>query len=174
MGSAGSRGRRAKVGRTSMPPQPRRLRAPQGNALFPAGQRVLVLMAGRDVRVLTPDGQPDITGAPGRTRTCDARFRKPTLYPLSYGGIFGLRLNSAVLSIFVLQRSPGHSPMRDARPLTGCGRRSAEFMSLQRRSWSWGSQCHRLHGPNDVFVRTPRGSVASETAQVAKPPSTSR
>ncbi len=26
-------------------------------------------------------------GAPGRTRTADARFRKPTLYPLSYGGI---------------------------------------------------------------------------------------
>ena len=24
--------------------------------------------------------------APGTTRTCDARFRKPTLYPLSYGG----------------------------------------------------------------------------------------
>ncbi len=24
-------------------------------------------------------------GAPGRIRTCDARFRKPTLYPLSYG-----------------------------------------------------------------------------------------
>src|SRR5579862_4281538 len=27
-----------------------------------------------------------ILSAPGRTRTCDARFRKPTLYPLSYGG----------------------------------------------------------------------------------------
>ena len=27
-----------------------------------------------------------LVGAPGRTRTCDARFRKPTLYPLSYGG----------------------------------------------------------------------------------------
>ncbi len=26
-------------------------------------------------------------GAPGRIRTCDARFRKPTLYPLSYGGL---------------------------------------------------------------------------------------
>jgi site-specific recombinase XerC len=26
-------------------------------------------------------------GAPGRIRTCDARFRKPTLYPLSYGGV---------------------------------------------------------------------------------------
>ncbi len=25
-------------------------------------------------------------GAPGRTRTCDLRFRKPLLYPLSYGG----------------------------------------------------------------------------------------
>ena len=24
---------------------------------------------------------------PGRIRTCDARFRKPTLYPLSYGAM---------------------------------------------------------------------------------------
>ncbi len=28
----------------------------------------------------------ELIGAPGRTRTCDARFRKPTLCPLSYGG----------------------------------------------------------------------------------------
>src|SRR5437764_10682956 len=28
----------------------------------------------------------ELSGAPGRIRTCDARFRKPTLYPLSYGG----------------------------------------------------------------------------------------
>ena len=28
-------------------------------------------------------------GAPGMIRTCDARFRKPTLYPLSYGGWSG-------------------------------------------------------------------------------------
>ena len=28
----------------------------------------------------------ELHGAPGTTRTCDARFRKPTLYPLSYGG----------------------------------------------------------------------------------------
>jgi hypothetical protein len=26
-------------------------------------------------------------GTPDRTRTCDARFRKPSLYPLSYGGV---------------------------------------------------------------------------------------
>ncbi len=27
-----------------------------------------------------------IGSAPGMTRTCDTRFRKPLLYPLSYGG----------------------------------------------------------------------------------------
>jgi hypothetical protein len=38
---------------------------------------------------VTSDFTPDslvIDCAPGRIRTCDARFRKPTLYPLSYGG----------------------------------------------------------------------------------------
>ena len=28
----------------------------------------------------------DLRGAPGRIRTCDTRFRKPMLYPLSYEG----------------------------------------------------------------------------------------
>ena len=28
---------------------------------------------------------PATCGDPGRTRTCDTRFRKPVLYPLSYG-----------------------------------------------------------------------------------------
>ena len=28
-------------------------------------------------------------GAPGRHRTCDFRFRRPTLYPLSYWGVYG-------------------------------------------------------------------------------------
>ena len=28
-------------------------------------------------------------GAPGKNRTCDQRFRKPLLYPLSYGGQVG-------------------------------------------------------------------------------------
>jgi hypothetical protein len=27
-----------------------------------------------------------VFGAPGRNRTCDTRFRKPVLYPLSYEG----------------------------------------------------------------------------------------
>jgi hypothetical protein len=29
---------------------------------------------------------PSIATTPGRIRTCDPRFRKPMLYPLSYGG----------------------------------------------------------------------------------------
>jgi site-specific DNA recombinase len=34
-----------------------------------------------------PEGsRPGAIGAPGRTRTCDTRFRKPLLYPLSYRG----------------------------------------------------------------------------------------
>ena len=42
------------------------------------------------------------TGAPGRIRTCDARFRKPTLYPLSYGSkiIFELVFNTKSLLSF--------------------------------------------------------------------------
>ena len=31
---------------------------------------------------------PSTPGTPERIRTSDARFRKPTLYPLSYGSIF--------------------------------------------------------------------------------------
>ena len=32
------------------------------------------------------DNRPQTTGAPGVNRTPDLRFRKPSLYPLSYGG----------------------------------------------------------------------------------------
>ena len=34
--------------------------------------------------------QQSYCGAPGATRTHDTRFRKPLLYPLSYGGIIFL------------------------------------------------------------------------------------
>ncbi len=36
-------------------------------------------------RTLTPDYDTD--SALGRIRTCDTRFRKPVLYPLSYEGL---------------------------------------------------------------------------------------
>jgi hypothetical protein len=35
---------------------------------------------------MSPEPSSSLGGAPGRTRTSDARFRKPTLYPLSYEG----------------------------------------------------------------------------------------
>jgi hypothetical protein len=38
-----------------------------------------------DTKAKTPCEQRERLGGPGRIRTCDARFRKPTLYPLSYG-----------------------------------------------------------------------------------------
>ena len=36
---------------------------------------------------LMMSGQGSDLGAPGRNRTCDTRFRKPMLYPLSYEGV---------------------------------------------------------------------------------------
>jgi hypothetical protein len=37
------------------------------------------------------EGLADFQSAPGTTRTCDLRFRKPLLYPLSYGSGSGDR-----------------------------------------------------------------------------------
>jgi hypothetical protein len=46
--------------------------------------------AGRDVERCPETCRHDVarhhTSAPGRNRTCDTRFRKPLLYPLSYEG----------------------------------------------------------------------------------------
>ena len=40
-----------------------------------------------DNTVKSVDGESPISiCAPGMNRTCDLRFRKPSLYPLSYGG----------------------------------------------------------------------------------------
>ncbi len=37
-------------------------------------------------KILRMEDLPLFLYAPGRIRTCDTRFRKPMLYPLSYGG----------------------------------------------------------------------------------------
>ena len=42
--------------------------------------------SGRSWSMTPQNTNSRISGAPGATRTPDARFRKPTLYPLSYGG----------------------------------------------------------------------------------------
>src|SRR5207302_10128562 len=62
-----------------------------------------------------------IYGAPGRIRTSDARFRKPTLYPLSYGGLEQLRSGS-------------NSNSTRSKPLaTGPARAHASPLGRQRR-----------------------------------------
>jgi hypothetical protein len=60
---------------TSLGPSPTKKLQGSSRPLEPTGNR--------ERKRLIPHRFP---GAPGRTRTCDARFRKPTLYPLSYGG----------------------------------------------------------------------------------------
>jgi hypothetical protein len=39
------------------------------------------------MREAAPDGTAPRISAPDRNRTCDLWYRKPTLYPLSYGGV---------------------------------------------------------------------------------------
>ena len=57
-----------------------------------------------------------LRGAPGRIRTCDTRFRKPLLYPLSYGG--GTSTSGATARLprrsaeRLYRRSPGRSSAR--------------------------------------------------------------
>src|SRR3989337_2117674 len=54
-----------------------------------ADVKTAVLLAAQDVdEGRAPHGTNKV-GTPGRTRTCDPRFRKPLLCPLSYGGNLG-------------------------------------------------------------------------------------
>ena len=41
---------------------------------------------------------PATKSTPDRARTCDLRFRKPSLYPLSYGGVFSVFANATNLT----------------------------------------------------------------------------
>ena len=55
--------------------------AARGNGpIWGKSSAIASLMLGKRVR----------DGAPGRIRTCDTRFRKPLLYPLSYEGIIAI------------------------------------------------------------------------------------
>jgi hypothetical protein len=63
--------------------------APRDHRTGPRNER------GRFARALTCY----LAGAPGRIRTCDARFRKPTLYPLSYGGP-GLKVGNVLFRVY--------------------------------------------------------------------------
>src|SRR5262249_5357511 len=66
--------------------------------------RILQAGAGKSAR-LTMDQRILLETTPGRIRTCDPRFRKPMLYPLSYGGVMsGAILSGSDRSPFPFQR----------------------------------------------------------------------
>ena len=52
----------------------------------PFGPKVLPMCSGMNCHPCVRNG-PCASGAPGRTRTCDPRLRRPMLYPLSYGRV---------------------------------------------------------------------------------------
>ncbi len=52
-----------------------------------AGKVIPRLFSSSGMRITSSDRALAVyRGAPGRIRTCDTRFRKPMLYPLSYEG----------------------------------------------------------------------------------------
>src|SRR3954452_9083351 len=54
--------------------------------------------------------------APGRIRTCDTRFRKPMLYPLSYGGSSAGAARRGVEQRLAVTRGGGPAGPRDSGP----------------------------------------------------------
>jgi hypothetical protein len=65
------------------------------------------------------------SGTPGRDRTCDLRFRKPSLYPLSYGGGCVFPRKKTVFALGVYGRGRGSTripemlPKLDSREFAG-------------------------------------------------------
>jgi hypothetical protein len=103
---------------------------------------------------------PCNVGAPGMIRTCDARFRKPTLYPLSYGGrIITLPSRSLPEPTFPRPRSPvgagllNGTALRARQPEVDCG---IEMLDLQ--SLAQTGQTRRL----DVGAKRVEGGIVVE------------
>ena len=62
--------------------------SPSGLPLTAAHEAIWAPIGYEGARWRRPEGsRPGAIGAPGTTRTCDTRFRKPLLYPLSYRGM---------------------------------------------------------------------------------------
>ena len=80
----------------------------------------------RNTRVTDADGDGAgraMNGAPDRNRTCDLWYRKPTLYPLSYGGIpvetTTARWVPRTSKIAPGAWAPGRSSVRDSVSVSG-------------------------------------------------------
>ncbi len=86
----------------------------------------------------------EIAGAPERTRTSDARFRKPTLYPLSYGGLMASASKSTTTGRAITRAN--QREMRDLIPQKPAGRKLLSARSakpLLRRNHSCPVGCPR-------------------------------
>ena len=114
------------------------------------GKRMGKWRAQRSARGVRPSDQL-FRSAPGRIRTCDARFRKPTLYPLSYGGrgpsaivaLLGKRDSAVTVhdglvgSVCFSWRRGSECGTRSTRWCTRPGRCGANVRSSTRcRAWS--------------------------------------
>ena len=135
----------------------------------------------------------DNTGAPGRTRTCDPRLRRPVLYPTelrargfivaaSTDGISGVALrcrnecaSPGTLAAWTNPRHPGVAPAGRtrlgavARGLRRRGRRPRRRRALdlaRRRAWV-GYHLRHLAGSTDRLLTYARGSSLSDAQRAA-------
>src|SRR5205823_5488141 len=116
---------------------------------------------------------PPSHGAPGRNRTCDTRFRKPLLYPLSYEGPRRGNAGSTsslchgLTKFSVTKRGPqtseiGHpgTPSRILGPETPRERGDGDVTTLRVRYRSGQQdefQVREQHQPKDVAALLHRG-----------------
>jgi hypothetical protein len=104
-----------------------------------------------------PAVHTDFASAPGRIRTCDTRFRKPTLYPLSYEGLTAPYLGKRWRTE---EQRPSACPVRSEAPTELGGRGdvtvwwhlAATVVGLRRALWASGqamaveAQCTQVNG----------------------------
>ena len=122
---------------------------------------------------------PQHPGAPGKTRTSDLRFRKPSLYPLSYGGAAG-RLLKDRASFDTSAMPPHPDPIREIRSRFGRPR-SAGIDSRRKRGNGRGLWSHQAcvvdleprakpfdRGPMVVLIGTIRVRVQGVVGLLAR------
>ena len=100
--------------------------------------------------------QNGFLGAPGRNRTCGLWFRKPSLYPLSYGGL------ARVLDTV----HKGVHNLRNARARSNCSRRVPCQVDLGRFGGVSGVDSRQKCGFGDVVALRGRPGAEAEVCGV--------
>src|SRR5262249_28916302 len=84
----------------------------------------------------------ELRSTPGKIRTCDPRFRKPMLYPLSYGGCKDLRQSTFFLTPGLTPATPFHT-LNPRRPPDGSERPQATLTNTLTRCQHDRNQFYR-------------------------------